>query len=723
MKDWRNKIILSGNKARSEVFIGLAQSQMEILKAEMAARGLSQGVRRVWLHDDVHVECSVCFNQFKCKIWTPVPTDIQEKMAGEETYLLVVTGDETRKIVLSNIDGSFESGEAVECGDDGYGTIESLSGSRLYGSFVHCFNGQLLGVDSKASGDIESCYRRHYADLYNHQELNQLTLGDPENEFNIFSALDNPPASDLACSDLTKAIRREWTKVYDKFTLGVFTYIDLDGFAIEKWGVTASYKGRPITWASDTWFGPFIREVRRNLHEVVTGQGIDTHIGWDVWKTDDDFFCGLIGDQEETLHVFRLNRSTAEMETVFSYKSSVKWDYFFDESNPTQHEKYTRLLGYGYIQENDSHVLYWGQVGRNDPRYIVETVTYEDGVPAATFEEVYVPDDASFDPGDLAAALWNPVKRKLYPVFDSGIGEGNLGVLKCYIEVRCAYYYVAHPSAGFFCPVQFDGNEVLGNAGGGSWNCTGYVDTNGANACSIFIDFEGETYEFPAVCYTKGESYPFSYFFGTRYYIYRYTLGSQTYYGRMLIDDEYLSKGQSVVYAKTAMYSSVQSWETDNSCCAEIGGGMYPEVQTGGNTFECQPYGVVRYEFQKWIWMNNLMGHAYELSKDHMTTEPYEDNGITGLNCVWAGDWQPVQGGNTDMLKAASGWPYDYGWTSILLSGEDRSGNNWSGSVIYKDLVGDEGFFLVDQNMKHYPIGQYDRAFFTLHTEDEVING
>jgi hypothetical protein len=63
------KILVGGDKNKAETFIGQAKSQMELLKNQMSFQNLKQGVRRLWLNNDVFVECVKCFNYQECKIW------------------------------------------------------------------------------------------------------------------------------------------------------------------------------------------------------------------------------------------------------------------------------------------------------------------------------------------------------------------------------------------------------------------------------------------------------------------------------------------------------------------------------------------------------------------------------------------------------------------------------------------------------------------------------
>lgn len=89
-----NRFILSGDAVAAKRYAGAASSQMEILKNQMAFQGLSQGVRRVWLNQDTHIECSKCFDIYNCKIWCrPEEEDVlvDDQVTEEVEFVLKPT--------------------------------------------------------------------------------------------------------------------------------------------------------------------------------------------------------------------------------------------------------------------------------------------------------------------------------------------------------------------------------------------------------------------------------------------------------------------------------------------------------------------------------------------------------------------------------------------------------------------------------------------------------
>lgn len=92
MEHRRNKILVGGDQKAARRFIGPANSQMEILKQQMSFQNLSQGVRRVWLHDDVYVECVKCFNYQECRIWVR-PREEELKLCDYNKYISIKCND------------------------------------------------------------------------------------------------------------------------------------------------------------------------------------------------------------------------------------------------------------------------------------------------------------------------------------------------------------------------------------------------------------------------------------------------------------------------------------------------------------------------------------------------------------------------------------------------------------------------------------------------------
>lgn len=85
------KILVGGDKIKAKNFIGNAKSQLEILKQSMSFQNLSQGVRKLWLNDDVYIECRKSFNYQECKVWVrPIIESIKDT-EFDPTIILIIS--------------------------------------------------------------------------------------------------------------------------------------------------------------------------------------------------------------------------------------------------------------------------------------------------------------------------------------------------------------------------------------------------------------------------------------------------------------------------------------------------------------------------------------------------------------------------------------------------------------------------------------------------------
>ncbi len=81
-----NKIKIAGDREKARCYIGQAVSQMNILINQMSFQNLTQGWRRLWLNENVYIECGKVFNHQECRIWCrplfkPVET-VEEVLTG-----------------------------------------------------------------------------------------------------------------------------------------------------------------------------------------------------------------------------------------------------------------------------------------------------------------------------------------------------------------------------------------------------------------------------------------------------------------------------------------------------------------------------------------------------------------------------------------------------------------------------------------------------------------
>jgi len=106
------KILVGGDKIKAENFIGAAKSQMDILLHSMSFQKLNQGIRRVWLHENVFVECIKCFNYQECKIWVK-----PEELLGREStlvFLVVFATDSGKEAIVWDLISNAPVSEKIE---------------------------------------------------------------------------------------------------------------------------------------------------------------------------------------------------------------------------------------------------------------------------------------------------------------------------------------------------------------------------------------------------------------------------------------------------------------------------------------------------------------------------------------------------------------------------------------------------------------------------------
>lgn len=81
-------MLVGGDEKKAKAFLGPARSQMEILKNQMSFQNLSQGIRRLWLNNNVYVECRKIFDYQECRVW--VRPELEKPEEQTVRYFLVV---------------------------------------------------------------------------------------------------------------------------------------------------------------------------------------------------------------------------------------------------------------------------------------------------------------------------------------------------------------------------------------------------------------------------------------------------------------------------------------------------------------------------------------------------------------------------------------------------------------------------------------------------------
>ncbi len=101
------KMLVGGDQEKAKAFLGPARSQMEILKNQMSFQNLTQGVRRIWLNEDTHVECIKCYNYQECRIWVRPQISKEFEAQGIYFYIHIVKpniganyGEDINRLIL-----------------------------------------------------------------------------------------------------------------------------------------------------------------------------------------------------------------------------------------------------------------------------------------------------------------------------------------------------------------------------------------------------------------------------------------------------------------------------------------------------------------------------------------------------------------------------------------------------------------------------------------------
>lgn len=715
MKD--NKLItvsspsinLVGDKVLAEQFIGPAKSQMRILENSMKFQNLSQAIRRVKLNADVYVEC---VRVFKLSIINIVANSVSSKALKviEDTLsdLYIVFGPYEVKLSLSSVEIAFTPGLSISCSGGCAGEItyvDLLSGESqvIYGHFTGYSDGALItsGAASGVNSYSQFRYYRHdyrYFKLANNNISNEVFYDG----FKIESAFDfYTPFEDAISEDWDV---KEWSKTLKTFMVVARLREPKDMIGPEsdpffkysniKYYFQAAYNGKEVTWGSSQAIGPYFR------YKVVYGSGPENdllytlHIGFDLWEDDEgDFFAGIMLDSTATLSIYKLNKLTYKMELQTEYTSTVRDDYYtyLDETyvsfdigkvryTDAKKKSFVRLLGYGYKKETNEHVAYWGDITyellKADPQYYsygsiggdyknANNFYCSEVLNLATSEKHYF--ETKYTPESfpkrrqpiLISSIWNPLTRKVKFVYnDNTITE----------------------------------NEEI---------------------------FEGPCEDKPWLdCYTYNNSIN---------------------YGDFVIDEIKLSLGSTDVYLETREDSLTDSQA--NSYDAKryklermiftpnddlvFDYGVNDLVQVS----PCNPKGradgspplsemtVLNYDCLSYN------EYCYDDEDKPCGSNEYDWYDSTDPNCECIDyNWITQSYGDISYLKYASDkMQHDEGWTAVLLSGEDKDGNNHENWIIYKDLETPGNYLAVSSSGIKKTLTGIDRAFFFQYYAEEII--
>lgn len=699
-----SRIKLFGNKSLAEQFIGPAKSQMDILLNQMKFQKINQGVRRVRLHSNIFVECIKIFNTQVINIIAfEIPKEVENPVIGFMSDLFVVFGLSEVKLRLTGVEIPFEIDNSISCAGECSGQISyvdllSEGSQNIYGDFTGYNPGDLI-ISGMSSGTLLVGGELYYLHDYKYrqiisQDIDNKIYSNPEK---IQSAFDFDNFENKDPEDFTP---KEWSKTLKTFMVCAHLWEpkDLTGYdrPYEKYSniqynFYASYNGMQVTWGSSEKLGPFFRYRIVQASDPEEDLLYCLHIGFDMWEAGEgDFFVGIMRDSSATLTIYKLNKSTYELEQQTEYVSTVRDDYYtyLDDIYPntgdiryTNDEKkdYVRLLGYGYRKETNEHVAYWGDLRQRDlyPEYLSiympakaachfycsevlntgesERHYFEQKYNYLELEHTYPEyEDTSarnyhYRP-ELITALWNPITRTIKFVYH----DKSLKMIQDVYEGPCddKPWNDCHSDT----IQRYYGDFVVDEKKFSLGSSNSYVEYEDSN----LVDAQS------SVSNAKR---------------YKFIRGIFTY------DNDFIFEYQTNDLVLVSPCSPKNREEG------------YPPLS--GMT-------VLAYEC---LTLNEYCYDDENLPCGSKAIELYDD-GLPDCECLEY-VWQTHTDGNTDYLKYASErFPHDEGWTAILLDATDLEGTPHSGWVIYKDLENENNYRVVTNMGQSYNLPESDRAFF-----------
>lgn len=737
-----NKTVFNGTPEHIRRYRGLGISQLQILHSFMEHQNLQQCIRVV-RYPDVTIECRAMFGLYTVNITIPaIPLAAKGEIISEAVieYLFIIYGIPEERITIGYSTNSpvFEI-EAVTCSDGGTGDIAFVLGTKLYGTYTKCWDGMLFGSSSGAIGGIQESISKYYIRLYNAKEILTDSVYNFPDWLEFNAPVDKPP-----CSETLEKSSYEWSKTLDDFIITAFLFYPDGPTENPSWAVACTVNGTDINWSpyASGYYPTAGFQYMVCPYSVgceFSSDFTDTHIGFDIWKEDEDYFCGLISDQNETLRIFKVNRITLNMDLQEEYVSTVRETYLGEEDDFPY--AWMRLIGYGYT-ENAGHICYWCELGRDSVYYIENMVT-------GSIEVIDLGDSEteSVTPGLIETGIWNPITRTAKFVFQSsgGISEGTFD--RNWTELIDYWFYRVGSSVDY----SIDGI------------CTSHpgVLPNLVFSPEIVDPWPRSpnpgTYDPLAVGYRADrpldprpeDTYMLMNFdFRTRSTIF-HEYGSTYNRGKSIFIDNEFDHGDVESFTKT----TVNTYWTITSNYVTGGQAQQFPVDGPWSTSNCNPVDAKDYEFLAGVFSNqetiaykyqdvNIVAvqncisgpHGYVDScmqecktwNDLCGGEPcYKQFPDPDVDCACLEtNWTEHIVGDNNIADAADpSFPHHYGWTAILLDGKARvdteakkitvAKSNW---VIYRNLDTSE-LFMIQSDGTKVVLGSQQRAFFQQYKE------
>ena len=588
--------------------------------------------------------------------------------------------------------------EAVTC-TEGSGDIIHVDGDKLYGSFTMCWENLIYGADSGAEATIRSAIEEHYQRTYIHRIIYEATY-PIDVESKIFtSPVEQPPCSDISAESLPP-LREEWTKTVDALCLTAFLHYPggVIWLGAKKWSVSATIFGEVVTWEGGSTRYPtngYSRQVCINDLCIYGTDFIDTHIGFDCWRENNEYYVALMSDVEATFSLWKYNPVTNQMDLLEIRASTVRDDCYEEDDDPNEK---VRLIGFGR-ESKDTYRTYWCRLGYDEGYVLEDPQTGE------------ASEESPASPGIIRSAMWSPIERVVRFATEeeseeSSYNDGPRSEIGEYYTYGYLHKFAAQP------------------CGSAPWTSIyGVIDLYGAEIVTA-----GWPNGFD--CYTSC----WTIFWMTHHVI--------TNYKNYTIDDIIYDKGTTHYKNRTRAKKKNQG-PHGGGCSVGNPIGLTIGLES---QHLCAPLGRYDYALNGWIWGLNT-----DIAYNYKSLEYYEESNF--CNPEWDGDtacvprcaekvgecaddcyayeiwssWPECHCAVEDWIDHAEGtenlrpfidtiFPYDHTWKAILLHGVGKTSAvddtrvEHENMVVYQD--NDDDSLWLHDGSSLIEIGEYDRAFF-----------
>jgi len=306
-----------------------------------------------------------------------------------------------------------------------YGDIDGCYPEDEFGA-VPVFGGDVTSLNK---AEIRTCYKRHFADLY---EIDEISSGEIfekitlEKSDRIISPIEFPPHSDVSCKSV--AYNQSWFKTYDYMTVAIFISSPDGRAAFEKWSVAATYLGEQVLFPDGSrQHGEYnVSTIRSD------GSRMMLYKGFDIWKESGDYFLGIASDNG-TLEIFRYDEKHNKFELTESYDSGARTAY--SQNAAIAGKDLLRLVGY------EKRKRYWCDIPIGYDGYYVEN----------NDQAYLVPNPG---PGRILDCLFNQVTGDFYYYFCPA-PYSEFKPPSRYSVFQGAETYYNHP---YYCTKDMDGS-------------------------------------------------------------------------------------------------------------------------------------------------------------------------------------------------------------------------------------------------------------------------